>query len=357
MAYSGRNGGSIKQGDGLSGWLRRHIRTKKQLAVVCVIVLLCVAVAGGAGIWHTVRKQAALHVTGNSSVDMKDGYRSITYQGKQYKYNSLITTVLYAGVDSTGKMERYEQYGAAPRADSISVVVLDEKSNQMTVIALSRDTMTDVQAYSMKGASLGEYTVQLGYSFAYGDGADVSCENLKKAVSNLLGGIPIDEYIVTNQDSMPYINDIVGGVTVQVPNDDLADKYPELNKGNIVKLDDSNITDYLHYRDVDIAYSNEGRIERQQAYVTAYVDLFRTALKQDAEGTWEQINTMNDYLLTSITKSQYLDLAKTFQNVKFSDSDYYRPDGKDQQGAAHDEFYVDEQSLKEKIVELFYMEQ
>ena len=47
------------------------------------------------------------------------------------------------------------------------------------------------------------------------------------SLSLLFGGVPINRYVVTNQDSMPYINELAGGVTVTVPNDDLEEKYPE----------------------------------------------------------------------------------------------------------------------------------
>lgn len=36
-----------------------------------------------------------------------------------------------------------------------------------------------------------------------------SCESLCEAVSLLFGEIPVNRYIVTNQDSMPYINNLV----------------------------------------------------------------------------------------------------------------------------------------------------
>ena len=65
---------------------------------------------------------------------------------------------------------------------------------------------------------------------------------------------------------------------------------------------------------------------------------------------------MNDYLQTSITKNKYLSLARLLEKVSFTDADYYRPTGKDSAGELHDEFYVDEDALKQLVIDLFYEE-
>ena len=221
---------------------RRSRRRRKRILASLSVIL---AAAVGVGIWmyQSQKQQADRHVTAGNSVDMKAGYRTITYKGKEYQYNSLITTILYAGIDSEGEMTVNEGYADAARADSTSVVVLDKKHKKMTIIALSRDTMTDVHRYSLSGRDRGAYETHLGFAYAYGEGGEVSCENLRLAVSDLLGGIPINEYAVTNQSSMTYINNLVGGVTVTVPNNDLAALHPELTEGMTVKLDDSNVRD------------------------------------------------------------------------------------------------------------------
>lgn len=335
---------------------RRKRKRNKKIIFGSVAVVLAAVVGVGAWIYQMQKQQESRHVVAGNSVDMKAGYRSITYKGKEYQYNSLITTVLYAGVDSEGEMKVNEGYADAARADSISVAVLDKKHKKMTVIALSRDTMTEVRRYSLSGRDRGTYLTHLGFAYAYGDGGEVSCEDLRESVSNLLGGIPINEYVITNQSSMTYINNLVGGITVEVPNDDLAAKYPQFTKGAVVKLDDSNIRDYLQYRDTAKDLSNEGRIARQQSYVTAYIGQLKQVLQKDMDGTWRKLEEMDDYLQTSITKNKYISLAKLLESVEFTSDNYYRPTGENVAGEEHDEFYVDEEALREKVIELFYEE-
>lgn len=332
-------------------WMRHNNKFAAAAALLCIVVLS----AGGFFLLHSQKEQSRLHVTAGNSVDMKGGYRTITWKDKEYQYNSLITTVLYAGLDSTDPLKASETYSNKARADSISVVILDKKKKKMSILALNRDTMTEIRRYTRTGEDMGTYVSHLGYAYSYGDGGEVSCEDLKEAVEKLLG-ISIDEYAVTNQSSITSINDLVGGVTVTVPNDDLAAMYPELKKGAVVTLDDSNVKDFLQHRDTAADFSNEGRIERQQAYVTAYVDLLKNRLASEPDQLWQEIGQMNDYLQTSITKNKYLSLARLLEKVSFTDADYYRPTGKDSAGELHDEFYVDEDALKQLVIDLFYEE-
>lgn len=335
--------------------MRRWMRHNKKFAAAAALLCIVVLSAGGFFLLHSQKEQSRLHVTAGNSVDMKGGYRTITWKDKEYQYNSLITTVLYAGLDSTDPLKASETYSNKARADSISVVILDKKKKKMSILALNRDTMTEIRRYTRTGEDMGTYVSHLGYAFSYGDGGEVSCEDLKYAVENLLG-ISIDEYAVTNQSSITSINDLVGGVTVTVPNDDLAAMYPELKKGAVVTLDDSNVKDFLQHRDTAADFSNEGRIERQQAYVTAYVDLLKNRLASEPDQLWQEIGQMNDYLQTSITKNKYLSLARLLEKVSFTDADYYRPTGKDSAGELHDEFYVDEDALRQLVIDLFYEE-
>ena len=335
--------------------MRRWMRHNKKFAAAAALLCIVVLSAGGFFLLHSQKEQSRLHVTAGNSVDMKGGYRTITWKDKEYQYNSLITTILYAGLDSTDPLKASATYSNKARADSVSVVILDKKKKKMSILALNRDTMTEIRRYTRTGEDMGTYVSHLGYAYSYGDGGEVSCEDLKEAVEKLLG-ISIDEYAVTNQSSITSINDLVGGVTVTVPNDDLAAMYPELKKGAVVTLDDSNVKDFLQHRDTAADFSNEGRIERQQAYVTAYVDLLKDRLASEPDQLWQEIGQMNDYLQTSITKNKYLSLARLLEKVSFTDADYYRPTGKDSAGELHDEFYVDEDALQQLVIDLFYEE-
>ena len=199
----------------------RHGRNKKPLVIGIIVAAVAVAL-GSASVVNQLNRRKNYHVTGTNSVDVGAGYRYTEYNGKKYQYNNRVTTLLYAGLDSFDELKQTATYGDKARADSIMLIVLDEVSKKMSVVAINRDTMTEVHRFSRNGDDLGVYVTHLGYAYTNGDGGEASCENLKTAVSTLFNNLPIDGYMVSNQTSIVMINDLVGGVTVTVPNDDLA---------------------------------------------------------------------------------------------------------------------------------------
>ena len=321
------------------------------LAAAVVFVGLAAAV-----VVNKLKEQKNYHVTGANSVDVGAGYRYTEYNGKKYQYNNRVTTLLYAGLDSFDELKQTATYGDKARADSIMLIVLDEASKKMSVVAINRDTMTEVHRFSRNGGDLGTYVTHLGYAYANGDGGTASCENLKTAVSTLFNNLPIDGYMVSNQTSIVMINDLVGGVTVTVPNNDLATKYPELTEGNIVTLDESNVRAYVQQRDTAVDFSNEGRIERQKSFVLSFMDEFGAMVKEDASSVWHSLEACSDWMQTDITKNKYLSLADAFSNTNLTPDSYYILEGEDQLGELHDEFYYDEDALQELIIKLFYRE-
>lgn len=333
---------------------RRHQKKMMQKRIIgSIIVCVIVLSAGLFGVYRQIQNQNAMDVRG-SSHNVGSGYREVTYKGEKYRYNNRILSILYAGVDSTGKMETKARYGNKARADSIQLIVMDEKKCRMSVVSINRDTMTDIRQYSLDGTDMGLYQTHIGYAYTYGDGGKVSCENLCEAVSLLFGGIPINRYVVTNQDSMPYINNLVGGVEVTVPNNDLAEEYPDLYEGAQVTLDDTTIKPFLQYRDTSIDFSNEGRMERQRAFAMSYVNKVKSMDKSRIEKLWDSLDTMKDYLQTSITKNQYINLADFIKKSELTDDSFIKLEGQDQVGKIHDEFYPDEDALQQLIIDLFY---
>ena len=334
----------------------RHQRKKQKMLILGLAAAVAFVGLAATVVINKLKEQKNYHVTGANSVDVGAGYRYTEYNGKKYQYNNRVTTLLYAGLDSFDELKQTATYGDKARADSIMLIVLDEVSKKMSVVAINRDTMTEVHRFSRKGDDLGVYVTHLGYAYTNGDGGEASCENLKTAVSTLFNNLPIDGYMVSNQTSIVMINDLVGGVTVTVPNDDLAAKYPELTTGNVVTLDESNVRAYVQQRDTAVDFSNEGRIERQKSFVLSFMDEFGTMVKEDESSVWDSLEACSDWMQTDITKNKYLSLADAFSNTNLTPDSYYILEGEDQLGELHDEFYYDEDALQELIIKLFYRE-
>ena len=287
---------------------------------------------------------------------LAQGYQLVEYQGVAYEYNPKITTILYAGVDSDGPMTTTDRYSIAPRADTINLIILDEYHQTMRILAISRDTMTMIDRYTMDGTWRDRYVSHLGYAYTYGDGGRVSCENLVHAVSRLLGGVPIHEYVVTNQSGIVAGNALVGCVEVTVPNNDVAHLHPELTAGAVVTLTDENVADYTLYRDISIPFTNNGRLARQETFIKAFVSRIKAMVQADPEAFWRSVEDNAGHMQTSITRSQYLGLAQKLQSVSFEAQRYDYLGGFDVGDNEYDEVYVEEAESWPLILELFYLE-
>ena len=331
--------------------LRRHRRV-----IPLVLAAFIIVAVGAVWIISTQQDQAQYQLTAQRQINVGSGYRDVSYQGKNFRYNNRITTILYAGVDSDEPLKETARYTMAPRADSISLIVLDEYHRKMTVIALSRDTMTEIRKYTLNGRNRGMFTDHLGYAYTYGNGGAISCQNLCEAVSNMLYGIPVNEYIVTNGASLPLLGEIIGPVNVIVPNDDLADADAAFTTGNQVRIDGSNLELFVRSRKTEEDLSNVGRMQRQQAYINGAVDRIRAMLKDSPSEAWSRMETLEGFMQTNITRSRYLDLIRVLGNTAYDEKNYYIPEGSQVVGAEHDEFYPDEAALLSKVIEIFYME-
>lgn len=287
---------------------------------------------------------------------LAQSYLLRTVDGVTYEYNQQITTILYAGVDSEGPMTTTDRYTIAPRADTINLVILDGYHGTLRVLAISRDTLTAIDRYTMDGTWRDTYVSHLGYAYTYGDGGRVSCENLVSAVSRLLGGVPIHEYVVTNKSGVAAGNAMVGGVQVTVPNDDVAHLYPELTAGARVTLTQENVADYVLYRDVAIPFTNRGRMARQETFVKGFIARVKAQVEADPEAFWRGMEENAGAMQTSITRSQYLDLAGKLRGVSFEEERYDDLGGFDQDGGEYDEVVLEEAELLPLLLELFYLE-
>lgn len=287
---------------------------------------------------------------------LAEGYQRVTYEGVEYEYNAQVTAILYAGVDSKEEMQTTNRYTIAPRADTINLIVLDGYRQSIRVLAISRDTLTNIGRYAMDGTYRDAYVSHLGYAYTYGDGGIVSCENLVKAVSELLCGVPIQEYVVTNEGGIALGNAIVGGVEVTVPNNDVVHLHPELYAGAQVKLDDQNVVDYVKYRDTTIPYTNNGRMERQEEFVNGFVRKAQALVKNDPEQLWREVENNGAYIQTSIARNEYLSLAEKFAAATLDEEGYMYLGGTDGVDEEYDVVTLDEAEILPVVLELFYLE-
>ncbi len=98
------------------------------------------------------------------------------------------------GIDRDGVVENAYDYQSGGQSDAMFLLVTNPRSMELKVVAINRNTMTEVQMFDKDGASLGKHTAQICVQHGFGDGKKYSCNLAANAVKNLFYQIPIDGY-------------------------------------------------------------------------------------------------------------------------------------------------------------------
>ena len=318
--------------------------------IIAGAAVLAVAGLGYAGIQ---KKKAAEAASAKATTEADDS-NTVTWQGKNYKYNQNLSNYLLLGVDKRTPAETRVGKADAGQADALFLLSLNRKTKEMTLISIPRDTMTDVESFDLEGKSLGKSKDHISLSYGYGDGGAESCKLTQEAVSNLFYGLQLQGYLAMNLDGIPELAKSVGGLTVTVPNNSLEYEYPEFAEGAEVTLTEENTEIFVRSRDVDESQSAIYRMERQKAFLDAFSKKAKECYEQNAKFAANLFVAIKPYTVTNISEDR---LMKLFQTADEGDgyTEWTVP-GEGTQGLSYDEYHVDDDALYAKIMETFYQE-
>ena len=75
-------------------------------------------------------------------------------------------------------------------------------------------------------------------------------------------------------------------MTVTVPNDSLAEEYPEFQEGEEAVITEENAETFLRWRDTNQTQSALDRMERQQAFLKAFGETVLERYAGNPQGWW-----------------------------------------------------------------------
>ena len=332
---------------------RVDVRVLKGTAAILAAVLVLLA---GMLLLQRWENTQDAHVSSSGEVssveaDAPVDDREITYyNGTAYAKQEDLETVLLLGVDKF-EGETPEGYLNNQQADFLLLLVMDEANETCTPIQLNRDTMTEIQILGVTGEPAGTFTGQLALAHTYGSGEEDSCENTVLAVSNLLYGMEIDHYVSLTMDGVALLNDLVGGVTVEVL-DDFSGIDDSLVQGETVTLQGQQALTYVRSRGGLEDSSNLRRMERQRQYLAALQQQLKAAVQQEDGFTMDALLQLNEYMVSDCTVNQLSDLGDSL--AAYQVSDILTTPGDAQEGEEFMEFTVDEAALQQLVMDVFY---
>jgi len=180
------------------------------------------------------------------------------FSGKNKEKGSIISPDHKINIMVMGVDERSDDVG---RSDTLFVLTVDTKTNEVAMLSVPRDTRVKIP---------GKGWDKINHAYAFG-GQKLS----QQAVEGLLG-IKIDHHIEINIAGFKKIIDAIGGVSIDVekrmyysdPYDDDGGLVIDLRPG-MQHMDGRTAIQYVRYRDEE---GDIGRVERQQKFLKALLN-------------------------------------------------------------------------------------
>lgn len=282
---------------------------------------------------------------------------TIEFHGITYERNPSVKSILFMGVDTSGEMTR-KVSGDGGQADAVFLIAHDTARGTVKILMIPRDTMTPVILTDLSGNVLGKDTQHITLAYAYGDGRELSCERMSEAVSELLGGLPIDGYLAMNTSMISEFNDLVGGVTVTVDVDGLEKKDPALKKGSTVTLQGKQAEVFVRFRDINIDHSAITRMSQQKQYIGAYLETVKKQVAKDDQIIVRIMDKVDKDMITNMSKPRYMEIGMAVLNSKqaFSQEDMLVIPGDAVTTELFDEYHHDPEGTQRMVLDLFYRE-
>lgn len=276
---------------------------------------------------------------------------SVKYNGTEYVLKDQVETFLVMGLDKFEGAVTNDSYNNDQQADFLMLFVFDNDAQTCTAIHINRDTMASMNILGVAGQKIDTVTKQIALAHTYGNGREVSCRNTADAVSGLLLGMKVDHYISLTMDAVPIFNDFVGGVEVTVL-DDFAGIDDTLVKGETVTLLGDHALHYVRTRYGLEDSSNSTRMERQKQYLKSLYAKTQQCMENDDEFIVEASLKMADYIVSDRSVTQLQELMRKVSAYEFVEISSF--EGESVLGEQFIEFYPDEDSIQNIVMDLFY---
>lgn len=318
-----------------------------------ILLLAALAALLATAMWMNNREEVPVENAGQAVHGVKE-QTVLTYREEQYPLKERLNTVLLIGTDGMEQYEKKENvlqdYYNYNQADFLMLIVQDTEANTTEVIQLNRDTMMDVPWLDVIGNYGGTEFQQLCLAFNSGDGGRSSCLNTVDAVSSLLFDAPIDHYIQAPMSVIPVLNNLVGGVPVEIP-EDMTHVDPAFVAGATVHLTGEQAEKFVRVRMKMEDDTNTARMSRHRIYLESFRKQAQKAFDSDSEFTLKLVEKMSEHMQTDLTAQQLSDLLQTLDQSKILP--IRTADGELVTGAVYYEFFVDETSLWEIVKRAF----
>lgn len=265
----------------------RSSKKKKSPALVIISIILVASIALGGFLFSTANSIVGNFIKADDIEHIEDVDSLVSDKN--------VKNILLIGAD--------KEKGGASRSDSIMIASVNKKTGRITVCSILRDTHLDVP---------GERESKINAAYAWG-GANLLVQTVEQNF-----GIKIDDYATVNFEMFTALVDGLGGIDVEVTENEADyinnrhrygnEKKPDhFESGENVHLNGYQALWYARIRKLD---SDFMRTQRQRKVITAIVGKVKDQLTP--WGVFDLINTAKDvapFIETTLSTGEFWSLA------------------------------------------------
>ncbi len=292
-------------------------------------------------------------IPSSSEISKVTDYSNAIYNnGEYYEKKNGIETWLLMGIDRTLDVLNQPNAMSSSQTDFMTLVIIDNNNQSYDMVQINRDTMTDIDRISIDGELLGTtVNAQLTLAFTYGIDPYMGSENTVRAVTNLFYEQEIDNYLSFTMDLVPKITDLLGGIELEILHD-FTSVDPSMVQGETVLLSGDQALKYVQHR-VDVGdNTNIERMQRQDQFIKAFEEKATAEIATNPQFVVDLISSASEYIFTDSSIQQLNNLIDSVSEYTFGETHTILGEAK--VAEEYMEYYVDEQTLRELVIELFY---
>lgn len=252
---------------------KRKMKTWLKWVIGIVSILVFILVIGVVAVYNTLGKMEQV------SVDTSD--LSINYEEiQEFENHEEIINIALFGIDSVD--------GVTGRSDAIMIATIDPIHNKLKLTSIMRDSYVNIPDRGMD---------KINHAYAFG-GPQLAIKTINENF-----GLDITDYMSVNFTSLPIIIDILGGVEINITEEEVP-HIPGVNSVGTYTLTGDQALSYSRIR-----YASGGdyvRTERQRTVLNA---LFNKASTLSVTALPGLLNEVLPYVQTSMNTSDILSLG------------------------------------------------
>lgn len=331
---------------------------KKEIVIPIVGIVIAIAgmTAAGLALSKMLAKDPVPSSVVTTYTPQKKEVPSMTDGEKTLQMKDDMDIILVMGIDEAEHIGEADTYVNYSQADVLYLYAIDHKNKTYQALQINRETMTNVQSYTVDGEKFTKNQKQICLAHSYGKNDRERCLNQVDAVSGLVFDIPIAHYVSLDMRAIPVLNDKVGGVTVTIPAG-MESVDPAFVQGARVKLQGDQTELFVRSRLKLKDDSNSFRMQRQEIFLKAWKEQARTKMDTDSDLAVNMLLALSNYMYSDMSVNNLSELANKLKDYK--DLGTLTTTGETiEEGEGHifREFHVDKDDLQKKVIELFYEE-